>query len=75
MEEKIINAINDFLSSVVDFSLPTVLAINKKENTAKVSTPNSFNDEWEIFPIRNFIKINEKGLIEPDTDAIKKFCK
>ena len=70
MEQIVIDAINSFLSKVEDFSTPVSLCINHKDKKACVADINTLQGEWVSLPIRHYIKLNDKGLIEPNKEAI-----
>ena len=74
MDQIITKAISDFLNNVEDFSVDVVLAVNRSQQKAQVCSPDMLDGQWEIFPIRKYIRLNDKGFLIPDEEMVKKLA-
>ena len=74
MDQIITKAISDFLNNVEDFSVDVVLAVKRSQQKAQVCPPDMLDGQWEFYPIRKYIRLNDKGFLIPDEEMAKKLA-
>jgi hypothetical protein len=67
--EGICGLIDEYLDNVEAYT-NEVLAVQKKTKKLQLASENELNQEWDIYPIKRFLRKNEEGSgLEVDIDA------
>ncbi|MBO4581513.1 MAG: hypothetical protein J5701_04405 [Bacteroidales bacterium] len=70
LNNAIINAVGDFLEHFLDYPTDIDLWVNPETLEVKVESPSKMTADFQQYPIVSCILINEKGLYEPNGEAI-----
>ena len=70
LSNSIENAVEDFLEHFLDYPTDIDLWVNSETMEVKVESPSKITPDSQRYPIVGCILINDKGLYEPNSEAI-----